>query len=73
MRFMTQAMIYAMVLTKVTVGVVLDGGAMLTSAFDCLLFTFCPHILSFSQALNAYLRPAKCACMHACCWHCILH
>jgi len=29
MRFMTQAMIYTMVLTKITVGVVLDWGAML--------------------------------------------
>ena len=52
MRFMTQAMIYTMVLTKVTVGVVLDWGAMLSSAFACLLFNFCLHIRSFSQALN---------------------
>jgi len=49
---MTQAIIYTMVLTKVTVGVVLDWGAMLSSAFACQLFNFCPHIRSFSQALN---------------------
>jgi len=49
---MTQTMIYSMVLTKVTVGVVLDWGAMLSSAFACLLFNFCPHIRSLFQALK---------------------
>ena len=43
-------MIYTMVLTKVTVGVVLDWGTILSSAFVCLLFNFCPHIQSFSPA-----------------------
>jgi len=45
-----------MVLTKFTVGVVLDWGAMLSSAFACLLFNFCPHIRSFSRALKDYLH-----------------
>ena len=53
MRFMTQLMICTMVLTKVTVGVMLDWGAMLSSSFACLLFNFCPHIRSFSQTVNS--------------------
>jgi len=38
---MTQAIIYTMVLTKVTVGVVLNWGAMLNSAFAFQLLP--PH------------------------------
>ena len=38
------------ILNVVSVGVVLDWGAMLSSAFACLLFNFGPHIRSFCPA-----------------------
>ena len=56
MIFITQAPIYTMALTKVTVGIVLDWGAMLSSAFACLL---CPHIRPFSQALKLTCQPVR--------------
>jgi len=52
MRFMIQAIIYTMVLTKVTVGLCWTEAQCLVQLLLAYFFNFCPHIPSFSRALN---------------------